>query len=141
MTKPAASTEARDLRSLLEVVLDAITLPHDAHDYDQRIRERTAWARSAVKGALAEDPADLGWNVDFLRGKLAAEQADADERAKQACRACHRPFTPADINPATARYGDTPWCRACLAHCENNTTNERHTCPLCQHQKAGGDAS
>lgn len=105
MTKPAASTEARDLRSLLEVVLDAITLPHDAHDYDQRIRERTAWARSAVKGALAEDPADLGWNVDFLRGKLAAEQADADERAKQACRACHRPFTPptsTPLRPATA---------------------------------------
>lgn len=76
---PATSpSNARDLRNLLEAVLEALTLPYDTPDYDQRILNRAAEARVIATAALAEDPADIGWNVDFLRAKLTAEQADAE---------------------------------------------------------------
>ncbi|MFJ2568159.1 hypothetical protein ACIO02_35440 [Streptomyces sp. NPDC087568] len=77
--------EVRDLRALLTVVLDALTLPHDVPDYEARILDRAAWART-MRAALDEDPRDLGWNVDYLRAKLAAEEKTARRR--------HRP-TPA----------------------------------------------
>ncbi|MGW7239714.1 hypothetical protein ACWGJB_30990 [Streptomyces sp. NPDC054813] len=84
MTKPTASSENHDLRQLLTVVLDALTPPYDAADYPRRLEDRAGWAATTIKAALAEDPADIGWNADFLRGRLAAEQADAEAKAVRA---------------------------------------------------------
>jgi len=41
-------------------------------------------AFSEVKGALAEDPEGIGWHAGFLRGRLAAEETEAAERAARA---------------------------------------------------------
>ena len=139
MTRDHA-TEARDLRALLEVVLDAIALPFDAHDYDRRILNRTSWVRSTVKGALEEDPADLGWNGDYLRGKLTAEQAEADERAKNTCSRCHRPFDASDTRfDGRARHKDTPFCRSCTDNCADGGTE--HLCVICEPKRYGGATS
>ncbi|MFB6617003.1 hypothetical protein ACFC5H_09165 [Streptomyces rochei] len=77
-TKPTPD-EVRDLRALLTAVLDAITLPCDAPGYEARLVERAGWALT-VRKALDEDPADLGWNVDYLRQKLAQEETKAAKR-------------------------------------------------------------
>lgn len=76
-TEPAAG----ELRELLEVVREALTLPYDIPDYDRRILDRAATARVIVQGALDEDPADIAWNTDYLRSKLTAEQARAEGSA------------------------------------------------------------
>jgi hypothetical protein len=78
------TTEARDLRQLLAVVLDALTLPYDTPDYDRRILERAALARTVTSAALAEAPADLAWNADYLRQKLTAEESEAADKAVRA---------------------------------------------------------
>jgi hypothetical protein len=131
-------TEARDLRALLEATLDAITLPYGTHDYDQRMRERVGWTLTTLKGALAEDPADLGWNVDYLRGKLTAEQAEADERANNACKRCHRPFDSTDTRfDGRGRYASTPWCRSCVDNCAGGGTE--HLCVICEPKRYGGE--
>lgn len=75
-TEPTAG----ELRQLLVVVLEALTLPYDTDGYDRRILERAALTRTVVGAALAEDPADLTWNTDYLRGKLRAEESDAAVR-------------------------------------------------------------
>ena len=94
--KPAASTEARDLRKLLEAVLDAVTLPYDTPDYDERIKERAGLVKVVLRDG--RDTADrIGWNADWLRAKLTAEQAEAAERAKAKCARCQKPFDPADL--------------------------------------------
>ena len=62
-------------RELLQAVLEALTLPYDVDGYDRRLLERADWARATVKGVLADDPADMAWNADYLRSKLAAEEA------------------------------------------------------------------
>ncbi|MFB7446814.1 hypothetical protein ACFC01_52835 [Streptomyces mirabilis] len=79
MSTEPTSAEVRDLRALLTTVLDAITLPHDDPAYDRRFLERASWART-VREALDEDPADLAWNVSFLRARLDAEEKKAAER-------------------------------------------------------------
>lgn len=71
-TRRDATTEAADLRRLL----DTLTLPYDVDDCDARILRRASIAHEA----LAEQPGNLGWNVDYLTQKLAEEQADADRR-------------------------------------------------------------
>ncbi|MFF4867169.1 hypothetical protein ACFY3J_37020 [Streptomyces sp. NPDC001231] len=68
------------VRDLLAVVLDALALPYDTPDYDRRILDRAAEARTVATAALAEDPRDIAWNVDYLRGKLPAEEAEAAKR-------------------------------------------------------------
>lgn len=70
--------EARDLRALLVVVLDALTLPAGAAGYAHRLESRADLARAAVRGALEDDPAEIGWNVEYLRDRLAKESAEAD---------------------------------------------------------------
>jgi hypothetical protein len=110
------TAEAAALRALLDAVLDAITVPFDAHDYDQRVLDRTAWVRSTVKAALAGDPGDLGWNVDYLRSKLAAEQAD----------------TRFD---GAARHKDTRFCRSCVDNCGDGGTE--HVCVICEPERYG----
>jgi hypothetical protein len=133
-------TEAAALRALLDAVLDAITLPSGALDHDQRILDRALWVRATVKGALAEDPADLGWNVGYLRSKLAAEQAKADERAKNKCGRCHRSFDPTDVRfNGRARHKDTGWCRSCVDNCAEGSAE--HTCRICNPKRYGGEAS
>ena len=59
MTKPTPAEEARDLRQLLEAVLEAVTLPYDGPDHARRMETRADWVRATVKGALEEDPADI----------------------------------------------------------------------------------
>ncbi|WP_328544600.1 hypothetical protein [Streptomyces europaeiscabiei] len=76
--------DARDLRNLLEAVLEAVTLPHGTAEYARRLESRADWVRATVKGALEEDPAAIGWNADYLRGRLAAEETEAAERAARA---------------------------------------------------------
>lgn len=71
----------RDLRTLLEATAEALTLAYDSDDYENRIVARAGWALAAITGALKDDPADIGWDADFLRQKLIEEQAAA-ERAK-----------------------------------------------------------
>ena len=81
--KPTTTTEARDLRALLDTVLDALTLPYNTPDYDQRILYRAALARILAGAALAESTTNLGWSTDYLRGKLTAEQTEADKRTER----------------------------------------------------------
>ncbi|MFG2855681.1 hypothetical protein ACGFZ9_34275 [Streptomyces mirabilis] len=76
----STTSEPRDLRDLLAAVREALTLPYDADGYDRRAIERTGWARTVLDAVLDNPGEDIGWNADFLRSKLTAEQADADAR-------------------------------------------------------------
>lgn len=67
----------RDVRSLLEAVLEAIDLPFAATttDNEKRARildERARLAVIVARAALAEDPDSIAWNADYLRTHLAA---------------------------------------------------------------------
>jgi len=136
--KPAASTEARDLRNLLEAVLEAVTLPHDTAEHARRMETRADWVRATVKGALAEDPAGIGWNADFLRGRLRAEETEADARAKAKCARCQKPFDPADLrHDGHGRYASTPWCRSCIDNCRDGSAE--HVCRICDPKRYGGE--
>lgn len=75
--------DARDLRNLLEAVAEALTLPYETPSYDARIIDRAGWALTTIRGALAEDPADIGWNVDYLRARLASEEKQAAKRGER----------------------------------------------------------
>jgi hypothetical protein len=68
------SAEAKDLRELLSVVLEALTVP-DGTDADRRIADRAMWAQVTIKGALEEPAEDLAWNASYLRRKLDEEAA------------------------------------------------------------------
>lgn len=64
------------LRALLDAVLDAIDIPSpatigDTDSYQIALDRRASLAIVVARGALAEDPADLQWNADYLRRKLA----------------------------------------------------------------------
>jgi hypothetical protein len=84
MTKPAPAAENRDLRQLLAAVREAVALDCDTPDYDQRMSDRLILVRVVV-GSVLDDPSeDPGWNADWLRSKLAAEQADAEAKAVRA---------------------------------------------------------
>jgi hypothetical protein len=128
-----------DVRQLLDAVLEALALPYDAHDYDHRIVERASIARRIARATLAESPADLGWNVDYLKQKLAAEQAEADQRAALVCRSCQQPFQPDNTaHDGRARFEGTPWCRWCVTYCR--TAGDGHRCRICptDHDRAAG---
>lgn len=67
-----------DVRCLLEAVLDAIDLPHGATSADNTDRaflldQRAQLAVQVARAALTEDPADLGWNADYIRSRLTAD--------------------------------------------------------------------
>ncbi|GAB2960714.1 hypothetical protein [Streptomyces heilongjiangensis] len=134
---PTSPGDARDLRQLLAVVLDALTLPYDTPDYDRRILDRAAQARTVVGAALDEAPSDLGWNTDYLRQKLTAEETEAAERERNRCRRCSTPFDPADTrHDGRARHGDTPWCRWCVDGCHDG--GAEHVCLICDPARYGG---
>jgi hypothetical protein len=134
--KPTPTSEARDLRALLAVVLDAITLPYDTPDYDERIKERAGLAKVVIRDGL-DVPDRIGWNADWLRSKLTAEQAEADERVKNRCRRCHKPFDPADTTfDGRARHNDSPWCRSCVDNSHDGGTE--HVCVICDPKRYGG---
>lgn len=136
--KHTAATEARDLRALLTAVLDALTLPHDLDDYDARVLRRAGLARVVAGEALKEASSNLGWNVDYLRSQLVAEQHAADERAKNKCRCCSRSFDPTDTAfDGRSRYRDTPWCRSCVDNCHEGGTE--HVCVICDPKRYGGE--
>jgi len=75
--KTTPSSEARELRHLLAAVLDALTLDFAVDDYGERLKERACLARVVIRDGL-DEPA---WNADWLRGKLRAEEADAEAKA------------------------------------------------------------
>lgn len=137
--------DARDLRQLLEAVLEAVTLPHDGTDHARRMEERADWVRATIKGALEEDPANIGWNADFLRGRLAVEETEAAERAKPVdqaqtgnrCARCRKPFDPADLrHDGHGRYASTPHCRRCIDNCHDG--GAEHVCIICDPKRYGG---
>ncbi|MER8089456.1 hypothetical protein ACIO6T_29795 [Streptomyces sp. NPDC087532] len=68
------SDEASDLRELLAAVCEALTAPGDDLN-DRRLVDRARWARITIRGALDEDPKDVGWNAGYLRRKMAEEEA------------------------------------------------------------------
>lgn len=137
--KPTPSSEARDLRALLETIRDAITLPYDTPEYDQRIVERAGIARVVAEAALAGDPTNLGLEVDYLRHQLVAEQAEAEKKAKNRCRRCRTPFDPTDTRfDGRARHGETPFCRWCVDRC-HESTDAFHACPICDPKRYGGE--
>ncbi|GGN38165.1 hypothetical protein [Streptomyces fuscichromogenes] len=72
------SAAERDLRALLEAVCEALTVPGDDFG-DRRLADRARWARTTIRGALEDDPADVGWNVGYLRRKMAAEEEAASK--------------------------------------------------------------
>ncbi|MEU0218947.1 hypothetical protein ABZ281_29325 [Streptomyces sp. NPDC006265] len=134
---PGKPTEA--VRELLAAVLEALTLPHDTPDYDARILRRAGLARVVAGEALAESPSNLGWNTDYLRSKLAAEQAEAEQREKNKCGRCRTPFDPSDMAfDGRARHRETPWCRRCVASC-HESTDAFHACPICDPSRRSGD--
>lgn len=59
----------------------------------------------------------------------------------EVCGRCGRPFGPTDSRwGGHARYGDTPWCRACIDRC-HESTDAGHQCAVCRAADAqGGDA-
>lgn len=137
MKQPTPSSEDRYLRALLAAVLDALTLPLDLADYDTRILRRASLARVLAREALAEQPSNLGWNVDHLRNQLAQEETEATERAKDKCQHCGTQFDPNDTAfDGRARHGDTRYCRSCVDNCHDGGTE--HVCVICDPQRYGG---
>ena len=80
-TVPATAGEARDLRELLAVVLDAITLDYAADNYEHRLIARTGWAHTVLTAVNDGTSTDIGWEADFLRSKLTAEETEAAKKA------------------------------------------------------------
>ncbi|MFJ8603411.1 hypothetical protein ACIREM_32835 [Streptomyces shenzhenensis] len=140
MTKtPTPSTEARDLRALLETVVQALTLPYDLDDYDARILRRADLVRVLVREALAEQPGNLGWNLVYLRNQLNAEHVEATQRGKNRCGLCRHPFDATDTRfDGHARHAETPWCRSCVEHCHEG--GAEHVCAICDPARYGGGA-
>lgn len=134
------STAPRDetghLRALMDAVRTAITLPYDTANYDRRILDRTALARTVLDAALTS-PSEIAWNSDYLRRKLALEEQTAAEHENNHCRRCRKQFDPADIRfDGRARYKETPWCRWCIDLCHDGGTE--HVCIICDPQRYGG---
>lgn len=137
-SKPTPSAEARDLRALLAVAVEAITLPLDVDEYGARILCRAELVRVLVREALAEKPEQLGWNVDYIRQQLVQEETEAAERAKNKCGRCRTPFDPADTRfDGRARHVETPWCRRCMDNCRDGSAE--HTCVICNPARYGGE--
>jgi hypothetical protein len=110
------------------------------------MEERADWVRTTLKGALAEDPAGIGWNTDFLRGRLRAEETQAAARAAQAaaflateqpvpthhrCARCKWTFDPHDKRfvDSRRRHGDSPFCNRCVDLCQDSEIAD-HWCPV-----------
>ncbi|MEV8042439.1 hypothetical protein AB0P02_01160 [Streptomyces griseoluteus] len=139
MTEPITSTEARDLRALLAVVLEALSVPNDAFEYGRRLEHRARETRTAIQAALVGN-GELDWNTAYLRSQIAVEQADADERAKNRCRRCHNTFDPNDQRfDGRARHQDSPWCRRCIDNCHDGSAE--HSCVICNPARYGGERS
>lgn len=157
--KPTNPGDASDLRQLLEAVLEAVTLPTDTPEHARRMEIRADWVRATVKGALADDPAGIGWHADYLRGKLRTEETEATERAAKAsvdrafptvaaflagerakpvgqaqagnrCARCRWTFDPHDKkHDGRARHRETPFCNRCVDLCQDSESAD-HWCPV-----------
>lgn len=136
--QPPNPGDARDLRKLLEAVLEAVTLDYSADDYDERIKERAGLAKVVLRDGLAEGSDRIGWNADWLRSKLRAEETEAAERENNRCRRCRKPFDPTDLrHDGHGRYASTPWCRSCIDNCRGGSAE--HVCPICDPKRYGGE--
>ena len=135
--KPNTKYQERDLRSLLDAIREAITLPYDAFDYDQRILDRTVPVRTVLVALATESGLNIPWEIDRLQGMLAAEAQGAGEREAAQCRRCHRQFNPSDRRfDGAARHRDTPWCRSCVDNCREGSAE--HICVICEPNRYGG---
>lgn len=79
MTNRTESGEARELRVLLEAVLEAVDIPHpatigDEEVHDRILNDRVMDARVALEGVLRRGD-DPGWSAEYLRGRLAEKPA------------------------------------------------------------------
>lgn len=129
--KTAPAGEARDLRALLAVVLDALALDYGADDYDQRLKDRAGLAKVVLQDGLGANDR-LAWNADWLRAKLADEETAAAERAKSKCARCRQPFDRADLrHDGRGQYASTQWCRRCVDRCRESS-DTFHQCPVCR---------
>ena len=76
MSTTQNSTPSTDIRALLDAVLDAIDIPQpatigDTDGYQVALDRRASLAIIIARAALADAPADIGWNADYLRQKIA----------------------------------------------------------------------
>jgi hypothetical protein len=150
-THQGESTLTSDILAFLAAVRDALTLSFPditvPGGYDERGRlmsQSAAAVRSAA--AVAVQMGTPSWSVLTESVRDATESipvtyavrqdtAAPDDAAKDACGYCRHPFDPADTRwDGQARYGDTPWCRACVDRC-HDTEIADHRCPVC----AGGE--
>ncbi|MEU2339939.1 hypothetical protein ABZ608_41510 [Streptomyces sp. NPDC013172] len=136
--KPTAARQEADLRKLLDVVRQALTIPFDTFDYDRRIFDRATHARTALTAVATETDVDLPWEINYLQRQLAAEEQTAAEREAAHCRRCHTPFDPSDPRfDGHARYKDTTWCQACIDNCHEGSAE--HVCLICEPSRYGGE--
>lgn len=155
--QPPNPGDAHQLRQLLAAVLEAVTLDHDTPDHAHRMQERADWVRATLKGALAEDPAGIGWHADFLRSRLRAEEREAAARAARVsidrafladerpvpthdrCARCKWTFDPNDTRfDGHARHGETSYCRSCVDNCHEGGAG--HVCVICDPSRYGGES-
>ncbi|MFJ8154835.1 hypothetical protein [Streptomyces sp. NPDC094468] len=135
--KPTTSYRAADLRTLLDTIQHAITLPYDAFDYDRRILDRTARVRTTLSALATEVGLDIPWEIDRLQRVLAEETQAAAERQAAQCARCHKQFDPSDPRfDGHARHRETTWCRRCIDNCHNGGTE--HVCVICEPARYGG---
>ena len=107
MSEPTTNPgDARDLRNLLEAILEAVTLPYEGTDRARRMETRADWVRATLRVALQEDPASLAWDADFLRGRLRAEESEAAERAARASVDTQFPTVAAFLATERAKAGE-----------------------------------
>ncbi|NUV63238.1 hypothetical protein [Streptomyces sp. CAI-85] len=79
MQNRTESGEARELRVLLEAVLEAVALPYPATVGDSEVRDRilsdrVLHARVALEGVLRSGD-EPGWSAEYLRIRLAETPA------------------------------------------------------------------
>lgn len=136
-TRQGESTLSSGVLAFLTAVRDALNLPFPditaPGGYDERGRlmsQRAAAVRSAA--AVAVRMGTPSWSVLTESVRDATESIPVTYVVRQdTCGHCRRPFDPGDTRwDGQARYGDTPWCRACVDRCHDSEIAD-HRCPVC----------
>ncbi|MGW0942926.1 hypothetical protein ACWD4O_10290 [Streptomyces sp. NPDC002623] len=137
MTNKPSANETAALLALLAAVQDALTLPYDTPDYEQRLSSRARPVRVVLAEAQSPTGATALFNTAYLRTQIAEEEAQAAEREKNRCRRCLTPFDPTDTAfDGRARYKDSTWCRWCTDKCHDG--GAEHVCQICDPARYGG---
>ncbi|MFJ3540387.1 hypothetical protein ACIPQA_33710 [Streptomyces sp. NPDC090109] len=74
-----AEPTTQELRELLALAREGITIPFDDPDYETRLDRRASMVRVTLDG-VENEGADVAHDIAFLRKKLAEEQGQADQR-------------------------------------------------------------